>query len=504
VDHTTPLRIDLPDEAATARLGEDLAACLVPGDLVALSGDLGTGKTSLARSAIRALSGNPALDIPSPTFTLVQAYEGRLPVLHVDLYRIASAGEVDELGIDEGLVGGAVLVEWPERGGSALPRPAIQIALAENGAGRAATIEGEEAAVARLARSLAIRAFLDKSGAADAKRSHLTGDASARAYELVEQPGVPVRILMNSPRRPDGPPIRDGLPYSRLAHLAETVVPFVAIDAVLREKGFTAPRIDAADLDAGLLLIEHLGSEGLLDAEGRPVAERYVEAGKLLARLHATDWPSRIALGDGHVHEVPAYDRRAFAIETELVLDWYFPHAVGRQASPEERRAFTAAWDAALARIADVEKSLVLRDYHSPNVIWRAGETGDARIGLIDFQDAVIGPAAYDVASLAMDARVTVAPELERAIVDGYRAARQAAGPFDADSFERAYAVMAAQRSTKILGIFVRLDRRDGKPAYLRHLPRIRAYLARAFAHPALAEVAAFFAAARLLEGPDP
>ena len=99
----------------------------------------------------------------------------------------------------------------------------------------------------------------------------------------------------------------------------------------------------------------------------------------------------------------------------------------------------------------------------------------------------MIGPSAYDVASLAMDARVTVPPELERATVDAYVAARQAAGPFDRAGFDEAYAIMAAQRNTKILGIFVRLDQRDGKPAYLKHLPRIRDYLGRAFAHPALA-----------------
>ncbi len=500
MEPNAPLTLHLADEAATARFGEDLAACLVAGDFVALSGDLGAGKTSLARAAIRALGNDDAMDVPSPTFTLVQAYGGRLPVLHVDLYRIAAAAEVDELGIDEGLADGAVLVEWPERGEAALPSPALRIALAEEGEGRSVTIDGEPAAVARLARSLAIRAFLDAAGAPGSRRSHLTGDASARAYELASVPGESVRILMNSPKRPDGPPIRDGLPYSRLAHLAETVVPFVAIDRVLREKGFAAPRIDATDLDSGLLLIEHLGSDGLLDAEGRPIAERYVEAGRLLAQIHATDWPSRIDLGDGHVHDVPAYDRRAFAIETELVLDWYFPHIVGRQASSDDREAFTAAWDAALARIGDAERSLVLRDYHSPNIIWRGAEAGLSRIGLIDFQDAVIGPAAYDVAALAMDARVTIAPELERSIVAAYCEARHAAGAFDEDGFARAYAVMAAQRNTKILGIFVRLDRRDGKPAYLKHLPRIKAYLGRAFAHPALAEVSAFFADAGLLE----
>src|SRR4029453_1046105 len=129
---------------------------------------------------------------------------------------------------------------------------------------------------------------------------------------------------------------------------------------------------------------------------------------------------------------------------------------------------------------------LVLRDYHSPNIIWRAQRRGADRLGLIYFQDALIGPSAYDVASLGMDARVTVPEEIERRVVEAYVRARSAAGPFDRAAFELAYATMAAQRNSKILGIFVRLHRRDGKPAYLKHLPRIRAYLRRALAHPAL------------------
>ena len=124
----------------------------------------------------------------------------------------------------------------------------------------------------------------------------------------------------------------------------------------------------------------------------------------------------------------------------------------------------------------------------------RSGErSGTDRLGIIDFQDAMIGPAAYDVASLAQDARVTIPPELEQEIVEAYCAARERQGDFDRAGFEQAYAIMAAQRNTKILGIFVRLDQRDGKPHYLKHLPRIRDYVARSLRHPALGEVRDFY-----------
>ncbi|TKB29565.1 MAG: bifunctional tRNA (adenosine(37)-N6)-threonylcarbamoyltransferase complex ATPase subunit type 1 TsaE/phosphotransferase, partial [Mesorhizobium sp.] len=146
------------------------------------------------------------------------------------------------------------------------------------------------------------------------------------------------------------------------------------------------------------------------------------------------------------------------------------------------------------------EYTLMLRDFHSPNLIWRADRSGHDRLGVVDVQDALIGPSAYDVASLAMDARVTISPEIEKHTLAAYIAARRAAGAFDENEFRETYAIMAAQRNSKILGIFVRLEKRDGKPYYLKHLPRIRDYLRRALAHPALAGLQDFYIAHGLLE----
>ena len=164
------------------------------------------------------------------------------------------------------------------------------------------------------------------------------------------------------------------------------------------------------------------------------------------------------------------------------------------------RDGYRQEWDALISRLGGRETTLMLRDFHSPNIIWRGERQGHDRLGIIDFQDALVGPTAYDVASLAFDARVTVPPEIEQATLDAYVAARHAAGAFDEETFRETYAIMAAQRNSKILGIFVRLDRRDGKPAYLRHLPRIRDYLRRALSHPALAARRDFYGEHGLLE----
>lgn len=479
----------LADEPATSLLGDDIASALRPGDVLALHGDLGAGKTTLARAIVRGLAGNRTLEVPSPTFTLAQSYETRFAVTHFDLYRLTSPEELDELGFEDAVAAGVVIVEWPERAGERLPSGAIQVRLTEDGAGRLAEIEAEGSALKRLQRSIAIRAFLELHGWGNAWREHLLGDASARRYETVSLDDAEPRILMDAPRQPDGPPIRDGKPYSQIAKLSESVTPFVAIGRALRAAGFAAPEIHAADLDRGILLIEHLGSGGFLDADGEPVAERYRAAAELLADLHAIRWHSVLPVAPGIDYTVPVYDEEAMAIETELLTDWYVPYVRGRSADAQERALFSAGWAEAFARLSTAETSLVLRDYHSPNLIWRPERQGRDRLGVIDFQDALIGPSAYDVASLAMDARVTIPPDLESETVEAYCAARRAAGVFDRDAFEAAYAIMGAQRNSKILGIFVRLDRRDGKPQYLKHLPRIRDYLERALRHPALRPV---------------
>ncbi|CAN7250260.1 tRNA (adenosine(37)-N6)-threonylcarbamoyltransferase complex ATPase subunit type 1 TsaE [Mesorhizobium sp. LjNodule214] len=490
----------LADEAATARLGEDLATVLRPGDVLALKGDLGAGKSTLARALIRALADDTALDVPSPTFTLVQSYDTRVPVHHFDLYRLSSASELDELGFDDALAQGAALVEWPERAETQMPASTLWIELVHQGEGRRASLSGQGAAIERAARSMAMRDFLDSAGWGEASRRHFVGDASARSYEIVSRAGLAPRVLMNSPRLVLGPPVRDGKPYAVIAHSAQSVTAFVAIDRALLAAGVCVPEIHAEDLEQGFLLLEHLGSEGFLGSDGEPVAERYAAAAELLAMMHGKAWPERMQAAPGIFHDVPPFDRDAVMIEAELLVDWYVPMVTGGPASEALRAGYTREWNAVLDRLAASEYTLMLRDFHSPNIIWRGERSGHDRLGIVDIQDALIGPAAYDVASLAMDARVTISPDIEKRTLEAYIAARHAAGGFDEDAFVEAYAIMAAQRNSKILGIFVRLEKRDGKPFYLKHLPRIRDYLRRALAHPALAGLHAFYVAHGLLE----
>jgi aminoglycoside/choline kinase family phosphotransferase len=192
-------------------------------------------------------------------------------------------------------------------------------------------------------------------------------------------------------------------------------------------------------------------------------------------------------------YRIPRYDIDAFLIEAELLLDWYLPR-LGATISPAGRAAFVALWRDTLQPAMDAPPTWVLRDFHSPNLLWLEEREDLARLGILDFQDTVLGPAAYDLASLLQDARVDVPESMEITMLGNYaRARREADENFDPALFVKIYATVAAQRATKILGIFSRLDMRDGKPQYLRHMPRLWGYLQRSLAHPALAPLRAWY-----------
>jgi len=492
--------VTLPNEAATAHLMADLALLLGAGDIITLTGDLGAGKTTAARAMIRYLADDDELEVPSPTFTLVQAYElPPFPLLHADLYRISDASELEEIGLSPFPDGTVVLIEWPERAGSALPADRIDIALShsnELGAdARVVELTGHGKAAAQIARLASLRQFLDKAGFGEAARRRMAGDASIRSYARLVKDATSF-ILMNSPRRPDGPPIYDGKPYSAAVHLAEDVRPFVAMDAGLRTLGLSAPEIHHGDLQHGFLITEDLGQAVFYEGDPpQPIPDRYEAATDMLVALHSEVLPQTLPVAGQADYAIPVFDTDALLVEIGLMPEWYLPDR-GVTLSDSSRGEFTAMWRELLDNSIEPARSWVLRDFHSPNLIWLEHRDGIRRVGLIDFQDAVLGPPAYDLVSLLQDARLDVPEMLELTLLSRYIKARRAADEnFDAGAFAATYAIMSAQRNTRLLGTFARLNRRDGKPQYLRHQPRIWTYLNRSLDHPALASIKAWYAA---------
>jgi aminoglycoside/choline kinase family phosphotransferase len=215
----------------------------------------------------------------------------------------------------------------------------------------------------------------------------------------------------------------------------------------------------------------------------------------MLAALHREALPETLVPAPQVSYAIPVFDTDALLVEIGLMLEWYLPD---REITldPDKRAEFVTMWRELLAKPAAAARTWVMRDFHSPNLIWLEERHDVARVGIIDFQDAVLGPATYDLVSLLQDARIDVPEPLELALLTRYiKARRESDISFDPAGFAELYAIMSAQRNTRLLGTFARLNRRDGKPQYLRHQPRIWAYLNRSLAHPALARFREWYAA---------
>jgi aminoglycoside/choline kinase family phosphotransferase len=304
-------------------------------------------------------------------------------------------------------------------------------------------------------------AFLASCGWEGARIEPLAGDASFRRYFRILHGDGRRAVLMDAP-----PPHEDPRP-------------FVAVAEWLSSIGLAAPDILARDLDQGLLLLADLGSDRLrerLDEEGDREAELYAIATDVLIHLHQHQ----------PMPGLPVHGLDQWLDELALFTDWYCP-ALDLDV---DAQGYRHAWRQVLAPVAadGLGPVTVLRDYHAENVMLIEGRQGVAHFGLLDFQDALSGHPAYDLASVLEDARRDVSPAIERAMLDRYIAATGHGA-----AFEAAYWALAAQRNTRILGVFVRLWKRDGKPGYRKFQPRMWGLLERDLAHPALVPVKSWF-----------
>ncbi|MBF0251996.1 MAG: phosphotransferase [Alphaproteobacteria bacterium] len=303
--------------------------------------------------------------------------------------------------------------------------------------------------------------FLGRAGWADATRHPLKGDASFRRYFRLERNGQSAMLM-------DAPPTH------------EDVRPFVTVDRHLRDLGFSAPRILAEDEGLGFLLLEDFGDATFTNllASGADEADLYRLGTDVLVALHAID--KSVAAPDW----LPPYNDQRLLAEAALLLDWFMP-AQGIMVTTRARAEYERIWQGLFAHAHAGPRTLVLRDHHVDNLMRLDGRDGIKGCGLLDFQDALAGHPAYDLMSLLEDARRDIPDALQAEMKARYFDALGVHGP-DREAFQRVYAILAAQRHAKIIGIFTRLDRRDRKPVYLHHIPRVWRLFERALAHPAL------------------
>jgi aminoglycoside/choline kinase family phosphotransferase len=309
--------------------------------------------------------------------------------------------------------------------------------------------------------------FVAEAGLDPANIQPLAADASFRQYFRVT--GQPPHVLMDAP--PD----------------KEDIVPFIAVGQHLNALGLSAPRTIVHNIEDGFLLSEDLGDDTftrLLD-KGTSEVDLYSAAIDVLVQLHAETAPQTITIDNGPNFSVPPYNDTTLLTEACLLTEWYLP-ACGIDISDESVEQFKSHWLSLFDACRVGPEVLVLRDYHVDNLMMLEGRTGNAQVGLLDFQDAVIGPAAYDLVSLLQDCRHCVPPDIETAMLDRYLDARSDLEP---TAFRRAYMIMGAQRQTKIIGIFTRLWKRDGKPDYVRMIPYLWDLLDRVLTAPDLADI---------------
>lgn len=351
-------------------------------------------------------------------------------------------------------------------------------------------------------RDVALANLLDRAGWGAAERLPLPGDASTRRYIRLKR-GSQSALLMDQPQGAEAPTAsataspeeRRALGYNAVARLAGAdCARFVAAADFLTSHGLSAPRIIAADPAQGFVLMEDLGNDLYADVlqAGGDEAALYAAAAEVLARLHAKPAPAVL----GRDKPLFAFDETALLAEIDLMTDWFFPVALKRKAGDDEVAEHRALWRGALTSLPKAPPVFVHRDYHAQNLLWLPGRSGAARVGLIDFQDAVAGAKAYDIISLTEDARRDVAPAVRRHTVKHYLDTMRAQGtPVAEDALAHEMALFAAQRNVKIVGIFARLFRRDGKARYLDYLPRVWGYLGEDLAHPALTSLQSWYAA---------
>lgn len=384
--------------------------------------------------------------------------------------------------------------------------PFGQRKLNANGDDRGAVVNG-----AMSERAAERQSFLEQAGWASAILAQIAGDASLRQYARLTR-GQQTAILMDWPAGPDAPVAEGHSAYSKLAHLAEDVRPFVAVGNYLRGLGLNAPVVIAVDFENGFLLLDDLGNADFgkaIDAGKGPTGEAlddmYRAGLDVLVTLQTAGAPASLPVDDSAVHILPAFDDGIYRVETAMPLDWYLPVVMGRDVSPALRADYENIWTALWPLIEAGPRTLFLRDFHSPNILWQSDASGLARVGLIDYQDALIGSRAYDPVSFLQDARRDV-PRSRETAMRGYFVDRmKAADPhFDQQEFEAAYAVLGAERALRLMGLWPRLLKRDNKPHYMQHMARTHDYLKRNLEHPALANLASFVETHFLKDAPAP
>lgn len=445
-----------------------LAPILEKGTLLALNGEIGSGKTTLSKYLINYLTSTRIEEISSPTFNLHQTYSNQdLIISHYDFYRIDTPHELEELDISDSIKNNVTIIEWANKFPSVLPKDHIEIQIINKSDKRDYKIffHGKYEKVI-LAHKNRLN-FLSNSGLNIRKITNMKGDASKRKYFRVYD-GVKNFVLMDASEE-----------IRKKTKTTKSIKDFIIIDKYLDNIGLRVPKIYGYDIKNQLILEEDLGlttyNELYLKLNFEKLITPAIESLLILVHSNYTN----INDLNGNAIEPNKFDKKIFIHEAKLFIDYYWPYARSSICPEEKKYEFLSIIEKMFSDLSP-DRTLILRDYHSPNLHYLENEKGHRKCALIDFQDALLGHPLYDLVSLAQDARVTISEVKEKYIIDAFKQKFLFKNfQFGNSSFNEQYQILATQRSLKILGIFARLSLLEGKNNYIIHMPRIINYIRR-------------------------
>ncbi len=445
-----------------------IAPIFEKGDLLALNGEIGSGKTTLTKHLINYLTATRIDEINSPTYNLCQTYSNEdLIISHYDFYRLDYLQEIEELDINDSIKNNFTIIEWANKFSSILPKDHIEIQIDNKSDKREYKILFHGEYAKKIAGHKNRLSFLSNSNLNIKKITNMRGDASKRKYYRVND-GTENFVLMDA--------LEDSINKTTTS---KTITDFIIFRQYLEDIGLRVPKIYEFDIQKQLILEEDLGLTTYDELYSKLSFQDLINPAieSLLILVHSNY--KNINDLDGKAFEPQNFDEKVFINESKIFIDYYWPYVKNSICPEEEKYEFLSIIEKIYSDLS-TDKTLVLRDYHSPNLHYLQNEKGHKKCALIDFQDALLGHPLYDLVSLAQDARFTISEDQERYIVDTFED-KFLFNDFQLSksSFNEQYKILAIQRSLKILGIFARLSLLEGKNNYIIHMPRVLDYIRR-------------------------
>ena len=452
------------------KLAKELVPLLNEGGVMTLNGQIGAGKTTLAKLIIQELTQTPLEDIVSPTFNLYHTYNrDNLEIAHYDFYRIESEIELLEIDLNESLTDKICIIEWADKFRDLLPKDRIEIFIKCKKNERVYRINPLGKFREVVSNRAKIENYLGGLDINFTELRRLPGDASKRNYYRVMSPDNTM-ILMDATQESN---------IKSKTGLSNGIDDFIKIQKYLDSIDVRVPKLIVRNRIDNILLEEDLGEYSYADMLTKENYQKlYNPAIKTLIHISNINHPKNIST-DSNPHYLKEFDLDIYLNEAEIFIDYYWPFIHGKQCNADKKQEFTNVMGEVYSNLTD-DKTLMLRDFHSPNLLFLENEDGFRKCAVIDFQDALFGHPLYDLVSLTNDARISIDEHQEKYLIDLYKKDFPFNNfQFDSLSFIEQYHILGVQRSIKILGIFARLAILETNQNYLVHMPRVICYIKR-------------------------